>query len=58
MGTHFCLGAPLARMELQIALRSLLAHFPDIELAGDPVPRPTFVLHGFQRVSVELGEAA
>jgi cytochrome P450 len=35
-GTHFCLGAALARMEGQIAIGSLLARFPDMKLAADP----------------------
>ena len=35
-GIHFCLGAPLARMEGQIAIPALLAQFPQIELAIDP----------------------
>jgi cytochrome P450 len=32
-GIHFCLGAPLARVEAEVALRGLLAHFPDLTLA-------------------------
>ena len=37
-GIHFCLGAPLARMEIPIALRQLLARFP--RLALDPARPP------------------
>jgi cytochrome P450 len=33
-GPHHCLGAPLARMELQVAVRTLLARFPGLRLAG------------------------
>ncbi|MGY1823221.1 cytochrome P450 [Geodermatophilus sp. SYSU D00079] len=34
-GIHFCLGAPLARLEARVALRLLLEHYRDIEVAGD-----------------------
>ncbi len=58
LGIHFCLGAPLARLELQVSLRMLLERFPRIALAADPTPRPTFVLHGYRRIDVDLGEPA
>ena len=51
-GVHHCLGAPLARMELQISLPALLDRFPRLELAGAPVRRPTFVLRGYESVPV------
>jgi cytochrome P450 len=35
-GAHFCLGAPLARLEAQIALPRLHAQFPKMVLAEDP----------------------
>jgi cytochrome P450 len=35
-GIHFCLGAHLARMELQVAIGSLITRFPDLRLAVDP----------------------
>lgn len=47
-GIHFCIGAPLARLELQASLPALLDRFPRLELAGEPVRRPTFVLRGYQ----------
>lgn len=34
-GSHFCLGAALARLEIQIALRSVAKRFPDLALAGE-----------------------
>ena len=37
-GPHFCLGANLARRELDVAFRQLLTRLPDLELAGDMVP--------------------
>jgi cytochrome P450 family 142 subfamily A polypeptide 1 len=38
-GPHFCLGASLARVELRVMFDELLQRLPDIELAGDPLPR-------------------
>ncbi|OHV29028.1 MULTISPECIES: cytochrome P450 [Pseudofrankia] len=49
-GLHFCLGAPLARIELQTALAALLDHAPTWTLAAEPVQRPTFVLRGYTAV--------
>jgi hypothetical protein len=51
-GIHFCLGAPLARLELQASLPALLARFPRLALAAEPVRRPTFVLRGYQTLPV------
>jgi unspecific monooxygenase len=53
VGVHFCLGAPLARMELVESLGALWAAYPSLELAGEPESRGTFVLRGFRRVPVE-----
>ncbi|WP_230208913.1 cytochrome P450 [Nostocoides sp. HKS02] len=50
-GIHFCLGAPLARLELEISLRTLLGRFPELEVV-EAVRRPTFVLRGFERLVV------
>lgn len=57
-GLHFCLGAPLARMELGIAWRVLLDRFPRLELAGDVVRRPGFVLRGYTSVPVTSASVA
>jgi cytochrome P450 len=52
VGVHFCLGAPLARMELAESLALLFARFPGLVLAGDPVSRGTLVLRGYRSVRV------
>jgi hypothetical protein len=52
-GPHFCLGAPLARIEVAEALPALYAAF-DVELAGDPEPRPGLALRGLARLPVRL----
>jgi cytochrome P450 len=52
VGVHFCLGAPLARVELAESLRLLTTTYPRLELAGTPRRRPTFVLRGYQSVPV------
>ncbi len=55
-GIHFCLGAPLARLEGGIALTSLIRRFPGIGLAGEaPAYRPAIVLRGLERLPVTLG---
>ncbi len=51
-GIHFCIGAPLARMEMTTALPQLVKSYPNLALQGEPVRRPTFVLRGYESVSV------
>jgi cytochrome P450 len=45
-GIHFCVGAPLARVELQASLATLLHRFPGLALAEIPRRRPEFVIRG------------
>ncbi len=54
-GVHFCLGAPLARMELAESVALLATRLPGLALAGEPVRRPTFVLRGYEQVRVRDG---
>jgi cytochrome P450 len=51
-GIHFCLGAPLARLELVVAVERILQRFPVLEAAGEPERRPTFQFRGHRRVPV------
>lgn len=52
-GIHFCLGGPLARLEMGIALPKLVAAFPKMEIASEPIRRPTFVLRGYEQVLIK-----
>src|SRR5262245_15854959 len=53
-GIHVCIGAPLARIELEASLRALVERAPALELAEEPVRVPAFVIRGFQAVEVEI----
>jgi cytochrome P450 len=56
-GVHHCLGAPLARLEGEIAFRTLLGRFPGLTLAGDPETigwRQSTLIHGLTRLPVRL----
>jgi cytochrome P450 len=58
-GPHFCLGAPLARMEAQIALPALHRRYPQMSLAEAPGDwNDGLTLRGPRRVMVRLGRAA
>lgn len=52
-GIHYCLGAPLARLEAQIAFSTLLQRFPVLTLLeADPPPRDNYLLRGLARLPV------
>jgi cytochrome P450 len=54
-GIHFCLGAPLARLEGQIALAALVRRFPDMRLATDrPQWGENLLLRGLSSLPVVL----
>jgi cytochrome P450 len=56
-GIHYCLGAPLARLEGQTALATLLRRMPDLRLAGDPADlrwRGGLIMRGLRTLSVEF----
>jgi cytochrome P450 len=51
-GLHFCVGAPLARLEIEIALRVLIARCPDLRLAAPPRYAPIYHFHGLEALRV------
>ncbi len=51
-GIHFCIGAPLAKLELRIALCTLFERLPSIQLASEPQYRDSFHFHGLQSLEV------
>mgnify|MGYP003339088968 FL=1 len=53
-GVHFCLGAPLARIELQTSFGMLLERFPHMELVEEPRWKPNFVLRGLEELRVRV----
>jgi cytochrome P450 len=54
-GIHFCIGAPLARMEMTTSLPALFERYPTLELAAEPVRGPGFVLRGYESVRLRVG---
>ncbi len=55
-GIHFCLGAPLARLEAQIAATRLAERLPDVRLSGgDPEWHDSLILRGVKRLPLQLG---
>lgn len=55
-GIHFCLGAPLARMELQISVRALLRRLGAVRVV-ESRRRPTFVLRGYEKLVLAPAES-
>jgi cytochrome P450 len=58
LGIHYCLGAPLARMELQIALRALMQRFPRLSLTNEPQFRDSYVIRGLRDLRVRIDAKA
>ncbi|MDJ0467023.1 cytochrome P450 [Streptomyces sp. H27-C3] len=53
-GIHYCLGAPLARLELATSFGELLRRAPGLRLAAEPERKPNFVIRGLKELLVEL----
>lgn len=51
-GIHFCIGAPLARLELQVSLKTLFQRLPTLQFAEEPKFRDTYHFHGLERLSL------
>lgn len=55
-GLHFCIGTPLAKLEMSVALPILFAKYPDMKLAEKPVYADRYHFHGLEHLNVNLGE--
>lgn len=53
-GPHFCLGAPLARLEASVALARAAARFPNARLAAEPVYKPNLTLRGMENCVISV----
>ncbi|MEV6248223.1 cytochrome P450 [Streptomyces sp. NPDC051742] len=53
-GIHYCLGAPLARLELTAVFDELLRQAPTLKLTSEPTRKPGYVIRGFEELLVEI----
>lgn len=53
-GIHYCIGAPLARIELAASMSALLEQAPTLRAAADPERKPNFVIRGLEGLQVEV----
>lgn len=52
-GIHFCVGAPLARQELEVSVAGLAARFPGLRITEEPIYHPNFVIRGLTALHLE-----
>ena len=53
-GVHYCLGAPLGRLELELSFGTLLRRLPRLAPAEEPAWKPTYVLRGLEALRVSV----
>ena len=53
-GLHYCLGAPLARLEATVALTAVTARFPEARLDGEAAYKPNVTLRGMSSLAVAV----
>lgn len=51
-GIHYCLGAPLAKLEFEVLFRRILSDLPALELVREPRWKPRFILRGLESLEV------
>ncbi len=51
-GVHFCLGAPLARLELETSFSTVMRRLPELELIEEPVWKPNYIIRGLRELRV------
>jgi cytochrome P450 len=52
-GIHFCVGAPLARQEIEVSLAGLAARFPGLTMVAEPAYQPNFVIRGLEGLTLQ-----
>jgi cytochrome P450 len=55
IGPHFCLGTHLAKLQFAVMMREMVTHFPNLELAGEPVRLRSNFINGILELPVLLG---
>jgi cytochrome P450 len=51
-GVHFCLGAPLARLELETSFTTVLRRLPELRLVEEPIWKPNYIIRGLRALRV------
>ena len=52
-GIHFCLGAPLARVELESSFATVLERLPNLKLVEEPRWKPNYIIRGLEELRVQ-----